>query len=49
MNQSWRGAKILFGSDTPAEVTSLCNHPDVKTYPAAGANHLVAEPFADGQ
>jgi hypothetical protein len=49
MNQSWRGAKVFFGSDTPAEVTALCNHADVKTYPAAGANHLVAEPFADGQ
>lgn len=49
LNQSWRGAKVLFGSDTPAAVNALCNHADVKSYPAAGANHLVAEPFADGQ
>jgi hypothetical protein len=49
MNQSWYGARVLFGSDTPAEVISMCNYPDVKSYPAAGANHLVDEAFADGQ
>jgi len=48
MNQSWYGARKFFGSATPADVVTICNHPDVKAYPAAGANHLVAEAFADG-
>lgn len=47
MNQAWFGARKLFGSATPADVVTMCNHPDVKGYPAAGANHLVDEPFAD--
>lgn len=48
LNQGWFGAARLFGSDTPADVLTLCQHPDVTGYPAAGANHLVAEAFADG-
>jgi hypothetical protein len=48
MNQSWYGARKFFGSASPADVVTLCNHPDVKGYPAAGANHLVDEAFADG-
>lgn len=48
MNQSYWGARKLFGSKTPADVLTLLNHADVKSYAAAGANHLVAEPFADG-
>ena len=48
LNQGWYGARRLFGSDTPADVVTLCNHRDVKGFAAAGANHLVAEAFADG-
>ena len=32
----------------PAVVLALCAHAQVTSYPAAGANHLVAEAFADG-
>ena len=47
LNQAWFGARKLFGTATPAGVVTLCNDPDVKGYAAAGANHLVAEAFAD--
>jgi hypothetical protein len=49
LNQAWFGARALFDSNTPADVLALCNHDDVTGYPPAGANHLVAEPFADEQ
>lgn len=49
LNQAWFGARVLFKTETPADVVALCNHADVKTYPAAGANHLVAEAFADAE
>jgi hypothetical protein len=48
LKQAWFGARKLFGSDTPADVVTLCEHTEVTSYPAAGANHLVAEAFADG-
>lgn len=48
MNQSYWGARKLFGQKTPADVLTLLENADVKGYPAAGALHLVAEPFADG-
>jgi hypothetical protein len=47
LNQAWFGARALFEGDTPADVLTLCDHPDVTSYPPAGANHLVAEAFAD--
>lgn len=47
-DQGWFGARRLFGKDTPADVNAMCDHPDVKGFAAAGANHLVAEAFADG-
>ncbi len=46
-DQGWYGARKLFGSDTPADVVTLCNHPDVTGFASAGANHLVDEAFAD--
>jgi hypothetical protein len=48
LNQGWFGARRLFKSDTPADVLTLCDHPHVKSFAAAGANHLVAEAFTDG-
>ena len=45
--QSWYGARKLFGAATPADVVTLCNRPEVSGYPPAGANHTVAEQFAD--
>jgi len=47
LKQGWFGACRLFGDDTPADVISLCAHPEVTGFAAAGANHLVAEAFAD--
>ena len=47
LNQGWFGARVLFGDDTPADVLALCAHPDVRSFAAAGANHLVAEAFAE--
>ncbi|MGZ3420788.1 MAG: hypothetical protein ACXVEF_39270 [Polyangiales bacterium] len=47
-NQSWFGARRLFGSDTPADVAAMLSDPAVAGFPAAGANHLVDEPFCDG-
>jgi len=47
-NQSWFGARRLFGSDTPADVVTMLSDPAVAGFPAAGANHLVDEPFCDG-
>ena len=47
LNQSWFGARKLFGADTPGVVETLCDRDEVETYPAAGANHLIAEAFAD--
>ncbi len=44
---AWIGACTLFGSSTPADVQTLCRHGQVTARPAAGANHLVAEAFAD--
>jgi hypothetical protein len=44
---AWIGACTLFKSNTPAEVQTLCRHGQVTGRPAAGANHLVAEAFAD--
>ncbi len=46
--QGLYGARKLFGAQTPAAVTTLLTRPSVSGYPAAGANHLVAEAFADG-
>lgn len=47
-DQAWFGAVKLFGTDTPADVITMTKHPDVTGFAAAGANHLVAEAFADG-
>lgn len=47
LKQGWFGARKLFKDDTPAVVVELCNHDEVKSFAAAGANHLVAEAFAD--
>src|SRR5690606_8496087 len=47
LNQAWFGARKLFASETPAVVVTLCSHADVTSFAAAGANHLVAEGFAD--
>lgn len=47
LKQGWFGACKLFGHDTPADVLSLCGHEEVTGFAAAGANHLVAEAFAD--
>ncbi len=44
---AWTGACTLFGASTPADVQTLCRHAQVTGRPAAGANHLVAEVFAD--
>lgn len=44
---AWIGACTLFGSSTPSDVQTLCRHTKVTSRPAAGANHLVAEAFAD--
>jgi hypothetical protein len=44
---AWFGACKLFGSSTPADVQTLCRHSRVLGVPPAGANHLVAEAFAD--
>ena len=43
----WFGACTLFGANTPADVQTLCRHAQVTGFAAAGANHLVAEAFAD--
>jgi hypothetical protein len=48
LNQAWFGARVLFGADTPAVVRTLCERSEVTGYDAGGANHLVAEQFADG-
>lgn len=45
--QGYHGAKKLFGVDTPANVLSMLARPEVTGYAPAGANHLVAEHFAD--
>lgn len=45
--QAWFGGCTFFGSDTPTDVRTLCNHPRVTGASPAGANHLVAEAFAD--
>ncbi|MBN2803367.1 MAG: hypothetical protein JXR91_09755 [Deltaproteobacteria bacterium] len=47
LKQGWFGARKLFGVDTPADVVTLCAHPEITGFSAAGANHLVAEGFAD--
>ena len=47
IKQAWLGACRFFGDETPASVVTLCAHPDVLSYSPAGANHLVAERFAD--
>jgi hypothetical protein len=41
------GAKKLLGSATPQSVLDMLARPEVTTAPAAGANHTVAEAFAD--
>lgn len=46
--QGWYGARRLFGAATPAAVTNMLGRSPVKGYAAAGANHMVAEAFADG-
>lgn len=46
--QALYGARKLFGAQTPSAVSTLLTRPSVTGYPAAGANHLVAEAFADG-
>lgn len=48
LEQGWFGACRLFGSDTPSPVNSLCGHEAVTGHSAVGANHMVAEAFADG-
>lgn len=47
LKQGWFGACKLFDNDTPADVLTLCSHEEVMEFAAAGANHLVAEAFAD--
>ena len=45
--QGWYGARKLFGANTPSNVLRLLTRAEVTGYPPAGANHLVAEQFAD--
>lgn len=47
IKQAWFGARKLFQEDTPAVVVTLCSHEEVQSFAPAGANHLVAEAFAD--
>jgi hypothetical protein len=47
LRQGWLGACKIFGSATPPDVLTLCDRDEVTSFPAAGANHLVAEPFVD--
>ena len=47
LRQAWFGARKLFKDDTPAVVVTLCSREEVTSFAAAGANHLVAEAFAD--
>lgn len=47
LKQGWFGGRRLFGSNTPASVVTLTGRPEVIGYPSAGANHMVAEQFAD--
>lgn len=46
---SFESAKSLFGDKTPQSVLSMLERQEVKERPAAGANHTIAEAFADGQ
>lgn len=48
LKQAWFGACRFFGEEAAAEVVTLCAHPEVRGYSPAGANHLVAEAFTDG-
>ena len=41
------GACRLFGTDAPTSLRTLCGHTKVAAAPPAGANHTVAEAFAD--
>lgn len=47
LRQGWFGARKLFESETPADVVTLCSREEITSFAAAGANHLVAEAFAD--
>src|SRR5690606_24204343 len=47
LRQAWFGARKLFKDDTPPVVVTLCSREEVTSFAAAGANHLVAEAFAD--
>ncbi len=47
LRQGWFGARKLFADDSPEVVVTLCLHPEVTGFAPAGANHLVAEAFAD--
>jgi hypothetical protein len=49
LRQAWLGACKIFGSATPPDVLTLCGRAEVTGFAAAGANHLVAEPFVDEQ
>ncbi|MEQ1788208.1 MAG: hypothetical protein ABL966_14235, partial [Acidimicrobiales bacterium] len=46
--QGWFGARRLFGASTPASVLNMLSRTQVTGYAPAGANHMVAEQFADG-
>lgn len=46
--QSYYGAKKIFGSETPQSVLDALALPLVYNYARGGANHMVAERFADG-
>jgi hypothetical protein len=46
-SQGWFGARKLFKASSPAVLLTLCARPEVKGFPPAGGNHLVAERFAD--
>ncbi len=49
LKQGWFGGRVLFGSSTPTSVVALTGRAEVIGYPPAGANHMVAEQFADRQ
>lgn len=46
--QGYHGAQRLFGGDTPESVLDMLGRSEVQDFAAAGANHMVAEAFADG-
>lgn len=46
--QGYYAARALFRGDTPGTVRAMLKRPEVRNLSAVGANHIVAEAFADG-